>query len=97
MILSIPSVSGDTLSSGSQRQTRQPLPCRLHKHRSALLLLAAIPDELHRLGLGKLKRKAGQGNVRLTIRQLELHWEFAEKRKRQALFVQQTPSRQASG
>ena len=63
MILSIPSVSGDTLSSGSQRQTRQPLPCRLHKHRSALLLLAAIPDELHHLGLGKLERKARQGAV----------------------------------
>ena len=84
----IPSVSGDSLSSDSHRQTRQPLPGRHHRHRTALLLLAGIADELHRLGLGKLERKARQGGVRLTIRQLELHWEFAEKRKRQTHFYQ---------
>ena len=31
-------------------------------HRSALLLLAGIAEELHRLGLGKLERKARQGH-----------------------------------
>ena len=45
----------------SHRQTRQPLPGRHHRHCSALLLLAGIADELHRLGLGKLERKALQG------------------------------------
>ena len=52
-----------SLDKGSHRQMRQPLPGRHHRHRSALLLLAGIPHELHRLGLGKLERKARQGMV----------------------------------